>query len=180
MNMKNLKRLAVPVKWDMSLVQQKSITHVSEQRQEHIYEYYISGLASVFGVKDQQNDIVDIDAFTESLQLWNNRGKTPFMLLEHKISKPIGRWISLKTTEKGIAVEGKILFNLPAGREAIKLFSTGMLGGLSIGYEMIQETELSDNTRLILKGILHEISMVSNPANQEAIIHELRQRRISQ
>lgn len=63
-----------------------------------------SGYASLFGVADLVNDIVEFRAFSKTLELHSSRPVR--MLFQHDPDQVIGRWLTLREDEKGLHVEG--------------------------------------------------------------------------
>ena len=132
-------------------------------------EGFFSGYASVFNVKDLQNDSVEKGAFMRAI----SEGPPPKMLWQHDPCFPIGKWISVKEDERGLFVEGQIFLALEKGREAFLLLKEGVLDGLSIGYE-IQNARPRKGGRVLSEVKLHEISLVTFPANTEARVLDVK------
>lgn len=123
----------------------------------------IEGWASVYDYTDSQKDIVVRGAFAKSL-----KGGKPAMLWQHKMDCPIGVWDVAEETDKGLLVRGRIL-DTQAGDDAYKLAKAGAVKGLSIGYTpKRQEFDRDKGTRKLLEVELHEVSLVTFPANDRA------------
>lgn len=123
----------------------------------------IEGWASIYDYTDSQKDIVVRGAFARSLK----NGK-PVMLWQHKMDCPIGVWDVAEETDKGLLVRGRIL-DTTAGDDAYKLAKAGAIKGLSIGYTpKRQEFDRDKGTRKLLEVELHEVSLVTFPANDRA------------
>lgn len=123
----------------------------------------IEGWASVYDYTDSQKDIVVRGAFGKSLK----NGK-PAMLWQHKMDCPIGVWDVAEETDKGLLVRGRIL-DTAHGNDAYKLAKAGAIKGLSIGYTpKRQEFDRDKGTRKLLEVELHEVSLVTFPANDRA------------
>jgi uncharacterized protein len=123
----------------------------------------IEGWASIYDYTDSQKDIVVRGAFARSLK----NGK-PAMLWQHKMDTPIGVWDVAEETDKGLLVRGRIL-DTSAGDDAYKLAKAGAVKGLSIGYTpKRQEFDRDKGTRKLLEVELHEVSLVTFPANDRA------------
>ncbi len=126
----------------------------------------IKGYASLFNVTDQQGDQVAKGAFANSLAKRNPHNVK--MLWQHDPTKPIGVWDVLREDKKGLYVEGVILTEIEAGREALALLRAGAVKGLSIGYRTLVSGK-SNQTGRILKSVdLWEISLVTFPMLPEA------------
>ena len=127
----------------------------------------IEGYGSVFGNADHYNDIVERGAFVESIK----SGRKVKMLLQHDVRAIIGVWQHLHEDAKGLYMKGKFS-NTSAGRDTYELVKDGALDGLSIGFTMPKDGYEydKDNVRLLKKIDLHEVSLVTFPANEEAFI----------
>ncbi len=124
-----------------------------------------AGYASVFGVTDSQNDIVERGAFAEAVALG---GKKVKLLWQHDTKQPIGVLTHLKEDGLGLYVEGQLLLNLTQGREAYALLKAGQVTGLSIGFTPLRVRRDKQGVRRIQKVRLWEISLVTFPANASA------------
>lgn len=123
------------------------------------------GYGSVFGNKDSDRDIVKKGAFHKSLKKRN-----PALLWQHDLKQPIGRFDEVREDDKGLYVKGRLMMQ-GKGLEAYELLKMGALNGLSIGFKTRQaEFERKTNTRTILEADLYEISVVTVPANERAVI----------
>jgi hypothetical protein len=125
----------------------------------------IEGWASIYDNVDSQKDIVVRGAFSKSL-----RNGKPAMLWQHQQSAPIGVWDVAEETDKGLLVRGRIL-DTTLGDDAYKLARAGAVKGMSIGYTpKRQEFDRDRGTRKLLEVDLHEVSLVTFPANERARI----------
>lgn len=123
----------------------------------------VEGWASVYDYTDSQKDIVVRGAFARSL-----KGGKPAMLWQHRMDSPIGVWDVAEETDKGLLVRGRIL-DTATGNDAYKLAKAGAVKGLSIGYTpKRQEFDRDKGTRKLLEVELHEVSLVTFPANDRA------------
>jgi len=123
----------------------------------------IEGWASVYDYTDSQKDVVVRGAFSKSL-----KGGKPAMLWQHRQDSPIGVWDAAEETDKGLLVRGRIL-DTATGNDAYKLAKAGAVKGLSIGYTpKRQEFDRDKGTRKLLEVELHEVSLVTFPANDRA------------
>lgn len=131
------------------------------------------GYASVYGVRDLGDDIVQAGAFDESLRSRPiNRVK---MLWQHRTDKPIGVWTEAKSDARGLFVKGQLLLTTVAGKEAHELMKVGAIDSLSIGYRTREYRIDRDNeVRIIEKAELLEISPVTFPMLPEATINAVK------
>lgn len=131
---------------------------------------FITGYASVFGVVDSYDEVVDPGAFTRSLR---ERGM-PMMLMQHSWSEIAGIWTKAKEDSKGLMLEGEINLEVQKAREYYSLIKQGALKGLSIGFRTLDFYLDKDNRRHLRDVDLMEVSIVSFPANEAALINGVR------
>ena len=124
----------------------------------------ISGYASVFGVIDTHNDLVEKGAFK------NAESHKVKLLWQHDVTKPIGIISLLKEDEYGLLLEAEININTVAGAEAVELIKQKAVAGLSIGFSINSSDYNKEGSRVISDVELREISIVTFPANQHAEI----------
>ena len=123
-----------------------------------------SGYASTFGNIDHGGDIVERGAFTKSLQR-----RQPRLLWQHDQREPLGKVLSLREDDRGLYGEFKIS-RTTRGHDAYQLLKDGALDSMSIGY-LPDDHEFDDSGVRKLKSVeLLEISLVTIPMNEEAIV----------
>jgi len=125
----------------------------------------IEGLASVYGNLDESMEIVDAGAFTRTLK--NRNHKVP-LLWQHRTDTPIGL-AKLKDSSRGLVMKAELNPEVKQAQEARALAKQGVLGGLSIGYDVVKD-EWDKDVRHLKEVKLYEVSMVTFPANLEAQI----------
>ena len=131
----------------------------------------IEGYASVFGVVDSYNEVVEPGAFTESLVKSRRQGRSIKMLYQHDPSQPIGVWDDLAEDSKGLWVKGRLLIEKsPKAAEVHGLLQEKALDGLSIGYRTVKAEPKEGKPGVIslLKLDLLENSIVTFAANDRA------------
>ncbi|OGB26199.1 MAG: hypothetical protein A3I66_00670 [Burkholderiales bacterium RIFCSPLOWO2_02_FULL_57_36] len=125
-----------------------------------------SGYGSVFGVIDSYKEIVVAGAFTDSLKT-----RQPSLLWQHRSGEPIGIYTGVKEDAIGLHVEGKLALKTVRGAEAYELLKMGAISGLSIGFEVRDESYDRVTGVNTLKTLdLWEVSLVTFPANDAARI----------
>jgi len=128
------------------------------------------GYASVFGVKDEVDDIVMKGAFKKTLQ---EKKRFP-LLAHHKIDTVIG-YVEAEEDEYGLKVKGKLELGIQAAKEMYLLLKNKIISGLSIGYKVIkQEWDKSGTIRLLKELKLYEVSLVTFPANTFAEVTDVK------
>jgi len=122
-----------------------------------------TGYASLFGIPDAQNDVVERGAFAASLR---RRGPAGIrMLWQHDPAEPIGTWLSLSEDPVGLRVTGRLVTLTARGREARDLLAAGAVDGLSIGFKALRaERRRREGPRRLLEVDLWEVSVVTFPA----------------
>lgn len=129
---------------------------------------FIEGYASVFGVLDSYEDIVEKGAFTNTIQ--GKNFKRIAFCYQHEFSTVIGKIIELREDEVGLWFKAKIS-NTNLGRDLVELISDGAISEISIGYRTkVSEMNTDTNVRMIKEVELYEISLVTRAANSEAFI----------
>ena len=129
---------------------------------------------------DRDGDIIKQDGW--DLTDFNNN---PVALLQHKQDQPVGKWSNFQTRQKanGTGFESVADLTLaPPVSDILKyanaLVEAGILNSTSVGFRTSAahaeqrkdaKTGRPIKGKLIKKAKLHEISLVSVPANQEAI-----------
>ncbi|MBF8246868.1 MAG: HK97 family phage prohead protease [Rickettsia sp.] len=126
--------------------------------------YIISGYASKFNILDKQKEIVRENAF-----IFNEVSQIK-LLWQHDYSKPIGFIENLSQDHIGLFINARIILDTQIGKETIALVSKNVVNGLSVGFEIIDQKFDNLGQKNILKANLLEISIVTFPANAEAII----------
>lgn len=120
------------------------------------------GYASVFGIKDQGQDIVAPGAFRRSLRMRGVGGVK--LLFQHDAREPIGVWRDIREDAHGLYVRGRILPELQRGRDVLALLRAGALDGLSIGYQVVRaQADRKAGARILMDVDLWEISIVTFP-----------------
>ncbi|AQY55613.1 capsid maturation protease [Gordonia phage Huffy] len=138
------------------------------------------GYASVFGNKDSYGDVVEPDAFTETLKAWDESGQLIPLYWAHNTSDPdynVGHVVKHEQDEVGLKVHAKIDLESPKGPQVYRLVKGRRVGQMSFMYE-VEDGEYvipvgSDGSKSYedayysLKRLkLHEVSVVQVGANQ--------------
>jgi len=116
--------------------------------------------------EDRHGDVIQVEAWTKNGGL-NNYQKNPIVLAFHDHSRPVGRVTELAVDEKGLKVKAQIMKSATDVYEFVK---AGVLRAFSIGGRIKDMSYDKDADVFVVKDIeLHEISVVSVPANQESL-----------
>lgn len=133
----------------------------------HKKNQYMAGYASVFNNVDSENDIITEGAFKNNIC---NIKSLP-LLLEHNRTKQIGCISDVCEDAYGLYVQFVIPNQCAICQNLLTLIKSGILKGLSIGYEVCKYYyDKSSNIRYITDLKLHEISLVKIPSNPKSVI----------
>jgi uncharacterized protein len=128
---------------------------------------FVEGYASVYGVVDSQNDVVDVGAFNAVLR---DPSKVKF-LWQHDSKKPMGRILKLWEDELGLKYRAKYNLKTSWGKDAYEAAVNGDIDSNSIGYNVKAGKAFKDDdgTQHLSIVDLWEISNVTFPSNPEAV-----------
>jgi HK97 family phage prohead protease len=125
----------------------------------------IEGYASTVDT-DRQGDIVPATVWKNGMQ---NYLKNPVILAYHDHSEPIGRMVDHRIDSKGLWIKARIS---AAAGEVFNLIKDGVLTAFSIGFRIADAEYNAANELFVVKDLeLHEISVVSVPANQNTLFN---------
>ena len=123
----------------------------------------IKGYASTNDV-DRHGDIVPASVWEKGIE---NYLKNPVILAYHNHGLPIGRMTEHTVDEKGLLVKARIS---QAAGDVYNLVKDGVLTAFSIGFRIVDAEYNSALELFVVKELeLHEISVVSVPANQNTL-----------
>lgn len=137
-----------------------------------------SGYGSVFGNLDSYREIVAPGAFSESLAEIKASGDPLPALWQHNNDQPIGGYEKLEEDDIGLKLEGWLMISeIPQAAQAHALMKRRVVKGLSIGYYVVDSSfDEKERIRTLTKLDLQEISIVTFPANSEALIDAVKAR----
>jgi HK97 family phage prohead protease len=131
----------------------------------------VEGYGSVFGVRDNYDDVIAAGAYVASLAAHKSAGTMPAMLWQHDASAPIGVWTEMVEDSKGLKIKGKLALDTVKGKEAHALLKMGAINGLSIGFVSKKwDYDREMEVRTLTEVDLWEVSLVTFPANEKARI----------
>ena len=156
---------------------------------EHLYKSFelkaneagsISGFFSTYDKEpDSYGDIIDPGAFTETIKKREESGH-PFPLCwNHDFSAVIGAVDSVKDTEQGPFIEAHFL-DTQLAQDVRKMLQSGAVYQFSFAYDVLgnraptQEEQEKGVTNVLTKVDVFEISVVTVPANQNAVATEVK------
>lgn len=144
------------------------IKAMGEPQKEDSGEFaYFEGYAAAFGNVDAYGDIIKKGAFAESIK----SGAKVKMLWQHDSWNPIGSYTELSEDDYGLFVKGRINLGTEQGKQAYALLKAGDLDSMSIGYITRKAYwDEKEEIRTLEEVDLVEVSVVTRPANQNAIV----------
>lgn len=129
------------------------------------------GMLSPYGNVDNGGDVVEPGAFSKTLKDHGN--KVP-LLWQHQQDMPIGM-LTLEDRPDGLWAKGQLLMDLPEAQKAHLLIKSGIVRGLSIGFQAVRDM-LQNGVRHLKEIRLFEGSVVTLPMNEMAMIAEIKSR----
>lgn len=125
-----------------------------------VFEAY----GSTFGNVDSYDDVVMKGAFTETLQK-----RKPKILYQHDTSRLPAIFTAGEEDDNGLLVRGEFL-DTTLGRDVYKEVKSGAINAMSIGYS-VNESEYDERGVRLIKSVdLYEVSFVTFPANEQALV----------
>jgi HK97 family phage prohead protease len=132
-----------------------------------------TGLGAAYNNVDLGGDKIMPGAFKRTLAA----GKQFPLLWQHDPSNPIGT-AKVTDTPQGLQVEGTLRLQDPTAQKAYLFLKSGVIKGMSIGYETIQSS-MDGDVRQLKELRLWEISVVTFPMNESATISSVKSLNLS-
>lgn len=135
-----------------------------------------SGYGSVFGVVDAVSDLIMPGAYAEVL----HSGAPVDVYVNHgwlRGELPVGRWNGLKEDPRGLSGAADLMMKMPTAANAYWAMKGGLVNGLSVAIipDRKSTERRADGVRVIHRvAALKEISIVTDPANGEARVTEVK------
>ena len=140
----------------------------------------ISGYAATFRKAfDRQGEIIARSAFKDFVKDFKQNKRTIPLLFDHNdknIGCFIGKVYDLEEDSTGLKFYGRF-DNTPEGNRARELALDGRITGVSISYDIVKARDISiqgKRGKELQKLWVHEISLVLHPADQQAIITDVK------
>ena len=128
---------------------------------------------------DSYGDIIEPGAFTETLEKRKESGHPFPLCFNHDFSAVIGAVDEVKDTEKGPFIRAHFL-NTELAQDVRKMLQSGAIYQFSFAYDILgarqpdEEEEKAGVTNVLTKLEVFEISVVTVPANQNAVATEVK------
>lgn len=140
----------------------------------------IAGYFSTYDkTPDSYGDIIEPGAFTETIKAREESGHPFPLCFNHDFSAVIGAVESIKDTEKGPYIEADFL-DTTLAQDVRKMLLSGAIYQFSFAYDVLErrnptkEEEKAGITNVLTKLEVFEISVVTVPANQNAVATEVK------
>lgn len=137
-------------------------------------EGVFSGLGSTWSI-DRQNEKIAPGAFAKTIAAMAAGAQHVPLLFGHDASKVIGTVTSAEETDDGLKVSGKLILGEPTADRAQQLLAAKAVG-LSVGFLPRPGAITTDanGIRTYQDVDWMELSIVSLPANAQAVVHQVR------
>jgi len=148
----------------------------------------VEGYAATFDrIPDAYGDVIKQGAFTDTLKAWEETGKPIPLLYGHSTDDPaynIGKVVEAHEDGKGLYVVAEFDEENEKAQYVRKLVQEGRLWQFSFAYEVLDggSVELEDGTEAyeLRKMNLFEVSLVQIPANQRAVVTDVKSAPVEQ
>ena len=135
-----------------------------------------SGYGSIFGNVDSKNDIIMPGAYAEVLK---DGGEVPVYVNHGWLNNalPVGKWRGLKEDARGLFGDASLVMQMPSAVDAYWGMKSGLVTGLSVAIlpDSKATERRADGVRVIHRiKALKEISIVTDPANAEARVTDIK------
>lgn len=158
-------------------------------KMEHLYKSFelkadengmIAGYFSTYDkTPDSYGDIIEKGAFTETIKKREESGHPFPLCFNHDFSAVIGAVKSIEDTEKGPYIEADFLDTAMA-QDVRKMLQSGAIYQFSFAYDVLdarkpnEEEQKAGVMNVLTKLEVFEISVVTVPANQNAVATEVK------
>ena len=133
-----------------------------------------SGYASVFGVLDDQGEIIHKGAFSETIAAYAETGKRLPVLSSHSLKDPVGYIDNFYEDDIGLWVDGVIMHETSSkAKETYDFAKEGVISEMSVGFYYVDGGSVYDEVTDTLhthKADLREVSLVTIGSNNESRI----------
>jgi HK97 family phage prohead protease len=138
----------------------------------------ISGYFSTYDrIADSYGDVVSPGAFTETIKAREESGHPFPLCYNHDLNQIIGKVDSIEDTDKGPLMTASF-FDTPLAQEKRELVKQGVIYQFSFCYDVLEAgiTTLEDGSKAqeLRKLDLFEVSLVPIPANQRAVLTDIK------
>ena len=140
----------------------------------------VSGFFSTYDkTPDSYGDIIEPGAFTETLKKREESGHPFPLCFNHDFSAVIGAVDKVEDTEKGPYIEAHFL-DTDLAKDVRKMLQSGAIYQFSFAYDVLgwrepnEEEKKAGVTNVLTKIEVFEVSIVTVPANQNAVVTDVK------
>lgn len=140
----------------------------------------ISGYFSTYDEEpDSYGDIVAPGAFTETIKAREETGHPFPLCFNHDFNMVIGKVDSIEDTEKGPLITASF-FNTEKAQEVREMVKSGAVYQFSFAFDIVEAEKPTEEQKqkgigqVLTKLNLYEVSVVVVPANQNAVVTEIK------
>ncbi len=151
-------------------LEEKSVHDEDEEKDNPFFT--LSGYASTFKNTDLVDDVIEPGAFSKSLAAKN--GKKIKILWQHNHTQPIGRVTKIFEDEKGLFIKAILPKDHSQASDVAVLIKSGIIDSMSIGFTVSDEDRMKNGKRKLKEIKVHEISLVTLPANPKARVTDFK------
>ena len=129
----------------MKMYSYKDLTDAPSIKDADKRKGIITGYFAAFGNKDSDGDIITKGAFTKTISENGPLSSKPRIkhLLNHDVTKPLGKIMTLQEDSKGLYYESQVGTH-SLGQDFIKMVDSGLISEHSIGYKTMVDDERAD------------------------------------
>lgn len=128
------------------------------------------GYASTFGNVDHVNDVIEKGAYKATIEKFKANGSKMPLLYQHNTGDVRGVITYMAEDVKGLHVQGRLL-KTERGQELREMLKEGAIRKMSIGFmPKLYEYDQGGDIRVLKEIDLFEVSMVTFPANEAAVV----------
>jgi len=127
----------------------------------------VTGYFASFGNKDSDGDIIQKGAFAKTIAEQGPNSAHPRIkhLMNHDITKPLGKILVLQEDSKGLYYESQVGSH-SLGQDFIKMVESGLITEHSIGYTTVKNDKKSDANYLVELKLMEGSSLSAWGANE--------------
>lgn len=127
----------------------------------------VTGYFAAFGNIDSDGDIIQKGAFIKTIAEQGPQSAHPRIkhLMNHDVTKPLGKIVVLQEDAKGLYYESKVGSH-SLGQDFIKMVESGLITEHSIGYTTVRNDQKSDANYLLELKLMEGSSLSAWGANE--------------
>lgn len=133
--------------------------------------------ASTFGNTDCYNDIMVEGCYKNAIKKAEDTGRYPKLLYGHRSSNVCGIIKDMEEDSHGLLIAGEFI-DTTKGRDTYTEVKAGAIDSMSVGF-YLKGYEIEGDKRYIKDLDLFEVSFVAFPANEQALVQDIKENKWS-